>query len=187
MTHGKAKPIWRNYFNMEPLEKKLVLEREITRLVVNEKQLKAKVEKLESEQLDLVDLKTKAQKEITELNEKKSKVLKEISEEKTAWFNQKTYEEELLRVDKVETRKILNRAEFVALQESKNKAEAERLTAISQDLTQREKVLQEGLSFLEREKKQAEVYTLEQQKLKTDLIGQMMTMKNQFIEKVKEL
>lgn len=172
---------------MEPLENKLLLTREVERLQLLERQLNVKIKKLEGEQLELLDLKVKLEKEITALNEKKSFILKEIQEDKDSWNLYRGAEQEALKEDKLEVKKILNRESFIVSQEIENKKRTEEIGLRENTVGEREKVLKEGLDFLQREKKQANIYVATQQKIVDELKVKVNVIKEEALDKINRL
>ena len=98
---------------------KLILERDIKNLNLEFDSITDKVNRVKREQIDLLDLNKKEKERFETLQKDLTRVSQEIEEAKSEWSLKKSTEESLLSRERTDAKKILNRENFVKLEEEK--------------------------------------------------------------------
>lgn len=133
---------------MELLEQQLILERDIKQAQQDNSRLVDKNEQLKKDSISFISLIEKQKKTLKDLEEQSVKVLDKVRDEKVTWENQKREEQEKLQAKELVANKILNRENYVKVQEQellKRQAEAtrqEQTTAVKEaSFSQREELI----------------------------------------------
>jgi uncharacterized protein (DUF3084 family) len=143
------------------LSDQLILNREVQNLQSEKSRLEDSLEQKKRELLSALDLSKKESEKIKGFTELQVKIQNEIHEAKIKWNAEKLEQEEELKTKQTETTKILNRENYVKLQEQK-------LKQFETGLFEREnKVNEREQAFIEREEKVKAMEEEAQKHLKT--------------------
>lgn len=113
---------------------KLILDRDIKQLSQEFSNLTDRMERLKREQLDILDLNKKEKDRLEKLQKDLTTTNKEIAEAKIKWANEKREQEDEIIQEKSAATKIINRENFLKLEEQK-------LAKFSLGLDERKKAL----------------------------------------------
>lgn len=163
---------------------KLILDRTVKQLQQSQASLQDKIDRMEREQLALLDAKMKLQKELTELDGKKSQTLKEINQEKTAWTAQKNSEYTELKDLQTQSKKILAREDYVTKTEQDLKKKLVEAVEQNRLNSVKELELKDKESVIPKKIKEADDYVVECKKIGDKIKDDLELLKDRLIKEI---